>query len=353
MFAAAAGLAPRAYSRRRDLAAVAFRVFFAAVINPMMAGGRRFPVEVESWARFAAGRMVLVSTLFLGATARLPGLLSAALAVAQTALLFRAQRSACEAVLVGYVGSGGYYLKTQRLFDGMLSASSWLLSAVSVEGGGNGRGGGNGNGGGGGRGNGGGKPFVPPPPSLSSPFSTPSSSCRSSSEDEVRACVAVMTELQVVAALVLVAFGTRPPRAEEAAAADDDDGDGDGDGDRSGRETRRQARRRLQRQRDRVRRRRRLFHRRAFLAVASLGVLRVAWALLRRDGGGEGGVVGGIGGVGGGGAAGTSNEKFSSGWSSSGSGGSSSSSTGSNSGSPVPSIVEKLKLVLGNGLFAP
>ena len=334
-FAAAAALAPRAYSRRRDLAAVLFRALFAAAINPMMSGGRRFPVGCGSWARFFAGRTVLVSTLFLGLTARLPAFLAAVLACAQTALLFRAQRPACEAVLVGYVGIGSYYVRMQAFIDEALSAGSWLVSAVEAAGGG----------GGAAAASAAVAAAAPSPPSsfslLPGVSHSSSLSLRSASEAEARACVAVMTEFQVVAALVLVAFGTRPKQPKVVGNGGSRFGGGAGGQD--GRQTqraRRKARLQLQLQRRwfRFRWRRRLFYKRAFLAVASLGVLRVAWALLQSNGGSES--------VGGGGSGGTTgNSRVPAGWSSSGGG------VGGDSSIQLLSIVGKLKLVLGKGLF--
>ena len=99
-----------------------------------------------------------------------------------------------------------------------------------------------------------------------------------------------MTELQVVAALVMVAFGTR--RQVEAQKEEEEGKDGGGGG--GGKKGRWQAQRlRHQRLRERERRRRRLFHGRALFGVLSLGVLRVVWAFLRtREGvacGGGGG----------------------------------------------------------------
>ena len=303
LLAAAAALAPRAYAPRRDLLAAASRVLLAAAINPMMAGGRRFPVAVGSWAQFVTGRTVLFGTLVLGLTSRLPPALGAAVAVAQTLLFHRAQRRACDAVLVGYVGSGAYYVRTQRAIDGLLSASGWLQAAVAVavE-----RSGSASPGGGGQRAPAAAAAAAAAAAKSSSSLLSSSSALSSSSssppsfsfETEARACVAVMTELQVVAALVMVAFGTRfKVEAREGKGGGEEEKDGGGGGGGGGNRGRRRRQAQLppapeglreERELARRRRRRRLSHRRAFFCVLSLGVLRVAWEMLRAGEGGFG-----------------------------------------------------------------
>lgn len=230
--AAAAPLARRGCSRRRrDLTAFAFRALFAAAINPIMAGGLpRGGRLVGAFFRRPHGAR---EHALLGPDSEAPVGLSHGVAVAQTALLFRGQRPACEAVLVGYVGIGEYYSRMQGFIDRALSASSWLQQAVAVEGRG--------------------------AKALTAPADNSSSSLRSSassSASEAGACVAVMTELQIVAALVLLAFGTMPPGpgkeeaagegGEREAEEEEDDGDRSGAGVGVG-ERRRQKPRRHQR----------------------------------------------------------------------------------------------------------
>ena len=285
-------------------------------------------------------------TVLLGLTARLDSeLVAVALAAAQTALIYRSQRAACESLLDGNIEIGSYYLRTQAFIDGAMDASARLFSSVAGVGG-------------------------SPASSLSSfPYPYPAAASSSPSELEARACVAVMTEFQVVSALGLVAFGTKPKPERKEAEEDDDDDDGDDDDDDESNDGARRRRRRLLERRGRRRgqRRRSLLHRWALFLVASSGVLRVAWTLLR-SGGWERG-VGGAGGAGGAGGFGGSGG-------SGGSVGSSSSSScclgesippgcsclggiGDSSSGGVPaglvglSPVAKFRHVFSRGVFAP
>ena len=151
-----------------------------------------------------------------------------------------------------------------------------------------------------------------------------------------------MTEFQVISALVLVAFGTKRPRREEDGEAEDEDDDDDDDDDGGGR-SKCPARRRG-RSSSGGGRSRSLFHSWALLLVASAGLIRVAWVLLR-SGGWERG-VGGVGGFGGSGS--DSSDGSAPGWISSG-GGSSSGVLGSEE----PSLVNKFKIVFSRGVFTP
>ena len=259
---------------------------------------------------FIAGRNAITIAVLLALTARLDSKPTAvALAAAQTALFYRSQRGACESILDGFVGIGSYFGRVESFIDRAMGASAWPVSAVAAAGS-----------------SGGVSPV--PTPALAAVVASPHpyhASFSAPSEYEVRACVAVMTEFQVIAALVLVAFGTKPKSEEKEAEEDDDDESEDGGGGSGVRRRRRLALR--------GRRMSRLFRRWALFLVASAGVLRVAWAFLRSLGWerGIGSVDGGFGSVG----VGTRAGGFS-----------------ADSSIPMFSIGGKLKRMLGNGLFA-
>ena len=285
---------------------------------------------VDSWPVFLVGRNAIILTVLLGVSARLDSKLTAVtLAAAQTALLYLSQRAACEAVLVGFVGSGSYYMRTQAFIDRVVAASEWPVSAVAAAGSGSGGGIGVG---------------VPPAPALAAAasvyFSPHPYHASFSSDSEARACVAVMTELQVVAALLLVAFGTKPKPVEKEVEEDDS----------GARRRRRLARRgrtttssssssssRSSSSSSSSGRRLRLFRRWAFFLVASAGVLRVTWSFLR-----SGGRERGVGGI----SCDLELDRSPPGWS----------IGGSSSGDPVSeglSLAGKLRHVFSRGVFAP